>query len=689
MADHGRLHSLSQLIPALSRSGHELKSQIAALHRVMAVIEFDLQGNILTANENFLNAVGYRLEEIQGRHHSLFIDESTRQSEAYRQFWLKLGRGEFDAGQYLRYGKNGRELWLQASYNPIFDTSGKACKVIKYATDITEQKRREADSSGQLAAVNKVMAVIEFDLGGNILTANANFLNAVGYTLGEVQGRHHRMFVEEQSHQNADYRAFWEKLGRGEFDAGEYRRVAKGGRELWLQATYNPIFDSNGKPVKIVKYATDITEQKRRSADFEGQMAAVHEVMAVIEFDLQGNILTANSNFLNAVGYSVDEIRGKHHSMFIDEATRQAESYRQFWQKLARGEFDAGQYQRFGKGGRELWLQASYNPIFDSSGKPVKVVKYATDITEKVLADRAIREMVGRATDIAGKVDESAREITAASNNLAQRTEAQAAFIEETASSMEELASTVKHNTTGAAEAKVLARRNAEVARNGAEVIQRMVKTTTDIREATDRIGEIISVIDSIAFQTNILALNASVEAARAGEQGRGFAVVAGEVRALAQRCSVSAKEIRSLIDGASSRVAEGSQLAGQAGGTMRELLDAAVLVDETVEKISLASMEQSSGIDQVNTAVVSIDEGTQQNAALVEEMSASAKALQDLASELFRLVSSHGDQRQATTAPAATKMPPGSLVSPGATGSRAVPSLLRKPGAHRPDRRL
>jgi methyl-accepting chemotaxis protein len=232
-----------------------------------------------------------------------------------------------------------------------------------------------------LAAIDKSQAVIEFTLDGIILHANANFCATMGYSLEEIRGKHHSMFAEPGVAQSGEYRNFWQKLARGEYDAGQYKRIAKGGREVWIQASYNPILDANHQPYKVVKFATDITEAKLRAADYEGQLAAVSKAQAVIEFTLDGTILTANQNFLDTMGYSLEEIRGKHHSMFAEAGVAQSAEYRAFWAKLARGEYDAGQYKRIARGGREVWIQASYNPIYDMSGKPFKVVKYATDIS--------------------------------------------------------------------------------------------------------------------------------------------------------------------------------------------------------------------------------------------------------------------------------------------------------------------
>ncbi len=236
---------------------------LSSISRAQAMIEFGLDGMILDANENFCTTLGYSLDEIKGKHQSMFVDPAEVALPAYKEFWAKLGRGEFDAGQYKRIAKGGREVWIQASYNPILDGSGKPFRVVKFATDITAAKLQSADYEGQLAAISKSQAVIEFNLDGTIITANANFCAALGYSLDEIRGQHHRLFVDPAEHGSAAYRAFWEKLGRGEYDAAQYKRIGKGGREIWIQASYNPIHDMNGKPYKVVKYATDVTTQRK------------------------------------------------------------------------------------------------------------------------------------------------------------------------------------------------------------------------------------------------------------------------------------------------------------------------------------------------------------------------------------------------------------------------------------------
>jgi methyl-accepting chemotaxis protein len=233
-------------------------------------------------------------------------------------------------------------------------------------------------------ALDRVQAIIEFNLDGTVVTANENFLHIFGYELDEVVGKHHRMFCEPEYAASDAYGEFWKKLSRGECHEAEFKRLAKGGREIWLQASYNPIFDKDGEPVRVVKFATDVTASKLLNAEFEGKVQAIDRAQAVIEFELDGTVITANENFLRIFGYRLDEVVGKHHRIFCGSGYADSRDYAEFWAKLGRGEYDAGEFQRIGKDGSEIWLQASYNPIFDADGNALKVVKFATDITEEI-----------------------------------------------------------------------------------------------------------------------------------------------------------------------------------------------------------------------------------------------------------------------------------------------------------------
>ena len=359
-------------------------AMLDAIGQSQAMIEFKPNGRILRANEKFLATMGYRSAEIVGQHHSIFVESAEAASQSYRDFWADLARGVSANAEFKRIDKSGKQIWLQGSYNPVRGAGGRVYKVVKLATDITAEKLKTADLDGQIAAIGKSQAVIEFNLDGTIISANSNFLNTVGYELAEIKGRHHSMFVDPLEKDGAAYRDFWAKLNRGEFQAAQYKRFGKNGREVWIEATYNPIFDMNGKPFKVVKFATDITADKLKAADVSGQLDAINKSQAVIEFNLDGTIIKANQNFLDVTGYDLSAIQGKHHSMFVERSERDRPEYASFWNRLNRGEFQSGQFKRIGRSGQEIWIEASYNPIFDMNGKPIKVVKFATDITEQV-----------------------------------------------------------------------------------------------------------------------------------------------------------------------------------------------------------------------------------------------------------------------------------------------------------------
>ncbi|MGE5158141.1 MAG: PAS domain-containing protein, partial [Gemmatimonas sp.] len=299
---------------------------------------------------------------------------------------------------------------------PLTDKGGKRVGTVLEWSDAS-QRLQNLEAAAMVNAISRAQAVIEFNMDGTIITANDNFLHALGYTLAEIKGKHHSMFVEPSVRDSAAYREFWAKLNRGEFDTAEYKRIGKGGREVWILASYNPVLDQNGKPFKVVKFATDVTATKLRNAELASQIAAIGNSQAVIEFNMDGTVITANENFCKALGYSLSEIKGRHHSMFVDPAEREGAGYREFWANLNRGEFQSGEFKRIGKGGRDVWIQASYNPVLDLNGKPFKVVKYASDTTAQVIARLQGEKVSGMMDQVAAGAEElnaSVREISEA-----------------------------------------------------------------------------------------------------------------------------------------------------------------------------------------------------------------------------------------------------------------------------------
>lgn len=553
----------------------ESAAKLQAIGTSQAIIEFSLDGTILDANENFLNVMGYTLKDIVGKHHSMFADPAYARSEDYKNFWADLRAGKYKSGEFKRFANGGKEVWLQASYDPVKGPDGKPVKVVKVAADITNKKLLAADSLGKMDAIDKAQAVIEFTLDGIIMDANENFLNAMGYTLDEIKGQHHSMFVGAEEASGEEYKKFWSKLKQGIFETGEYRRFGKGGREIWIQASYNPIFDAGGKPYKVVKFATDITQEKLESAEFKGKIDAISKAQAVIEFDLNGNILEANENFLKTMGYELSEIKGKHHSMFVDPAYSKTEEYTSFWERLRRGVFDSRAYKRIGKGGKVVWIQASYNPILDMNGKPFKVVKYATDITDIMETADLADETTSNVQSVAAAVEEMTASIDEISKNMAMSKGAMEDIVSKTAMSGE---------------------------------------ATSRLVTSIESMHGIANLISDIANQVNLLALNATIEAARAGEAGKGFSVVASEVKNLANETAKATEEI-------AHELAAVQAMTSDVANSVSSIVDATNSVNQYVSTVA-------SAIEEQNAVTRDVSDNTQRTANSVQRISERIRGL-------------------------------------------------------------
>jgi methyl-accepting chemotaxis protein len=646
--DHLKLENSNQDFSLNEELLQDLKGQSAAMHKSQAVIEFGLDGIIQHANDNFLQALGYRLDEIKGKNHRMLCESSYANSLEYRKFWDKLNRGEFNAGEYKRIGKGGNEVWIQASYNPILDNFGKPHKIIKFAVDITNQKLRNADFEGQIRAIGKSQAVIEFGLDGIVRSANEIFLNVLGYTLDEIVGKHHRMFCDPIYVNSTEYRAFWDRLNRGEYDAGEYRRIGKGGKEVWIAASYNPILDLNDRPFKVIKYASDISKQKLK----DQELIALSKTQAVINFNPDGTIIDANDNFLNALGYSLDEVKNKHHSMFCPGDFVKSAAYQEFWQKLKNGQFVSGQFRRIGKGNREIWIQASYNPVFDLNGKVLKVVKYATEITRE---KREWIDLVKTLGDTANQLGSAAEELSATANQLAQSARNTTVQTTSAAAASEEVSKGVRSVATNTEEMTASIKEIAQNTFVGSEKTRMSMKKANEtnalvlqLGEESKEIGTVIKTISSIAQQTNLLALNATIEAARAGDAGRGFAVVANEVKELAKQTAKATDEISNKISRIQQSTGNAVLAIGDISKAVEEINSISTTIASSVEEqtattneVSRVVLESSHAIANISNTIRDVSHAASQSSSGASQLSDAAHGLSQLAVKLKDLVGS------------------------------------------------
>ncbi len=411
-----------------------------------------------------------------------------------------------------------------------------------------QQQQKTFDLEGKFEAVKRSMAVIEFLPEGKVIDANDNFLQVMGYELSAIKGQHHRMFCLPEYAQSSEYSELWNKLNNGQFVSSQFQRITRTGHVIWLEASYNPVFDNHGKLKSIIKFASDITDRMSEAQLKNSVLEAVSRSMAVIEFDTGGHVLTANDNFLNTMGFQLNAIVGKHHSLFCHDELTLSSEYKQFWQRLNKGEFITGKFSRKDSQGRSIWLEASYNPVFDGNGTLIKIVKFATDITAQVMSASETKEM---AYTVSLQADASVKQGV----NV----------VDSTIELMNELATTI---------------------RGASENLQALSKQS-------DEINNIVNTISGIADQTNLLALNAAIEAARAGEQGRGFAVVADEVRQLAARTSESTTQIANVVQ----QNTELSTHAVKVMGSSLSQVDSGVSLVDNVKNV----------IEEINQAVNSM----------------------------------------------------------------------------------
>ncbi|MEN7550141.1 PAS domain-containing protein [Rapidithrix thailandica] len=832
----------------------ELAARVELLNKTALVSESDLYGTITYVNEKFCEISKYTEDECLGKPHSILRHPETPKA-VFKEMWETIQAGKIFQGRYKNKAKDGSYYWVDASIAPVLDEEGKPIKYLGIRFDITEQMnkqeeveklleqsteqqesiaaqeeelrqhmgemknaqeemaKRQMELDGTLAAINSNSAFIEFDKNGDVTGANNLFLKAFKYKLEEIIGKHHRIFCDDAFTQSAKYKLFWEKLREGTPQTGEFKRLDKHGNEVWLMANYTPVVDENGDVVKIIKLATDITVDKLRNLDTSGQLDAVNKASCVIEYDLEGNVLQVNDNFLSLLGYTLEEIKGKHHRTLCEPEYVASSEYQAFWKKLKRGEFDQGTYKQVGKNEKDVYLQATYNPIFDMDGKPVKVVMIATDITRFTIAlsqvsnfvnelsqgnfdaelsvhaegdlgrmiqgNLALRDNLKNIINEIYKVIKSAgedgnlnarlaledakgmwKELIDALNlllqsiadpilemnaiiseladgNLTQRfamkangdilNMAQALntamdnlnellsaigehsdVIADSSVSLLEKSESMKNNTTEVASAisqmaqgaqdqaqrtdessklvenvmesagsvadkaesiNIAAETGQKSCKTGLGSIQKLVESMSGIGDSASKtsssigiltrraeeIGRTLNVITDIAAQTNLLALNAAIEAARAGDAGRGFAVVAEEIRKLAEDSRKSAIEIEKIIGD----VQKDTQSASKAIDIMETTVDqgkkATQDAEEVFKDIAKSSEETftySKAIKDASVgqkaAIESVVKNIEQIVVVAEETAAGTQQVANSSQELnasMELVASSSNQ--------------------------------------------
>lgn len=743
---------------------------------VDSIIIIDPEKCISFYNSAAVKMFGYSRDEVMGQNVKMIVPTAHRANhDTYINNNIKTGEDKVvGIGRELEMTrKDGSRFWGHLSLSKVVDDNGDV-QYTAFIKDITKEKLSRADVEGQLEAMNSNSALVEYDLDGNIKMANPIFLKSLGYDLNDILDKNDKIFVRPQD--SKTHNDLWDGLRKGESRTSEYRRVAKDGSVVWLMGSYTPVKDAGGDIIKVICLANDVTAQKVSNSDFMGQLDAINKSNAVIEFRMDGTVIKANENFMNAVGYTIDEIEGKHHRIFCDKTYAQSADYRQFWEQLNNGQYVTGEFERISKNGDKIWLQAVYNPVLDIDGHAYKVVKIATEITaqkramkelnrvantviqegdlnvradfngasgmelellqsinnllegisipvlevSKVISNLAdgdltsevtvecrgdIKKMadslgiaMGNLNSLMGEIDKNSNLIAANSDQMliksdqmqgttaqvasaigqmAEGVHDQASQIDESYRLIELVRNSAENVGAQAENINSAATKGQENAKKGLDTVRKVVESMTQIKgsagitsesiavltKRSEEIAKTLNVITDIAWQTNLLALNAAIEAARAGDAGRGFAVVAEEIRKLAEDSRTSAGDIENVIKAVEKDIAQAGKAIGEMSESVttgneatkeaesvfveidnsvletldfsKEVLKATEVqktsISETVsniEKIVVVAEETSSGTEEIATSAKDLSNG-------MMEFNSSSKGLADIASDL------------------------------------------------------
>ncbi len=692
---------------------------VNALNSGFTSIEFDLAYNVIKANGIACKALAYSENEIKGKSNNQIFDDEFVNSENFKTLWKNLSMDQTQSGVYQLKSKNNDTIYVQGVFTTIKDEKNRIVNYILIGLDITDAEVAKAKTQAEIDQLNReietrakmvdeICIVSEVDLKGNIIYVNDKHCEVSQYTREELIGSK-QSIVKHEDMDPKVYEQLWGAVAKGKMFRGPVKNKKKDGTPYYVDGIFAPVIGPNGKPIKYIGVRYEKTADTIEKQEAVGVVSAIDTSFAYIEFDLKGNIIVANENFLNTLGYSLDEIKGKHHKMFVEASEVNSIQYRQHWENLANGIAQSGLYKRVTKFGKEVYIQAVYSPVKDEKNRVVKIIKIATDVTKateqnmetalvatearrvlgelsegnltenfnveakdpelKAIGD-SINNTIGILKNLITTVISNAENILAASGQMSSSAQqlsdgatGQASSVEEISSSMEEMTANIQQNTNNARETEKIATSSAQDILVAKQSVEETVKSMKLIASK-------ISIIGEISRQTNLLALNAAVEAARAGEHGKGFAVVAAEVRKLAERSQAAASE----IDEVSGRSVE---IAQQSGDKLAQVVPNIQRTADLVQEITAASIEQSSGSDQVNGAIQTLNNVVQENAATAEEMAAGSEELNAQAEQLKDAISFFNIGQDLTTNKYVAKK----SVSVGAK----APSFQAKPKTNMP----
>jgi len=630
----------------------ELRVRASIMDLTSIVSESDLKGDILSINEKFIEISQYSREELVGHPHNT-TRHPDMPKETFKELWATIGRGKTFRGIIKNRKKDGTPYYVDAVISPVMGDNGKPKKYIGVRYDITAAELERQNMKGILGAIDSTYAYIEFDTGGQILAANANFLQTMGYQLSDITGKHHRIFVDPAFAGTSAYTQFWTDLNAGISKSDTFKRITKDGREVWIQAVYAPVKDEKGRVTKIVKIATDVTAAKVAAVNNTRQIEESNRTQAVIEYTADGVIVSANQNYLTILNHTVEEIKGRHHGDFVDAAYRESAEYRLFWRDLNEGKFKTAECKRLAKNGREIWLQATYNPMFDVNGKVSKVVVFATDITPRKQAEASLKHTLNAVSQNSSTLAAASEELSATAQTMSSNSEETSAQSNVAAAAAEQVSKNVTTVATSAEEmsatVKEIAKNAAEAARVGTAAVKVAADTNTTVAklgESSTEIGKVIKVITSIAQQTNLLALNATIEAARAGEAGKGFAVVANEVKELAKQTAAATEDISAKIEaiqtdtkGAVGAIGQISKIINQINDIQNTIASAVEEQSATTNEIARNASEAAKGATEITKNISSVSQAARSTSEGAANTLTASTELAKLAAALTQIV--------------------------------------------------